>query len=296
MNKKILDFFLLNEKEGGLSLDDSSKQVMKAVNSIKVVPQMVSVVTIIVSITSVILSVTGVEFGSALYILISILMAALGFILGFKLEKSIEAIFCHPVRLLKNKEVKKNLSTFIFTSLTAIVLIAFSFKLSDNSKTIAVLSAFDIETFDYSQLFSLIGFEEKGDAKVELDEEERNIIKDYEAQKKQSRADARNAKTKADRVWLNNGNINQIENKKQKALAAYRQSKNARIESEEKVALANIKLASELIAATQEKEKGRQEKVNELKSEYLNLITWTIRVSVLLSLFLYIVKVLNEKK
>lgn len=297
--KGILDFFLV--EKGTPSIDESQELVNKAANSIKYLPQLVSVITICIATLGLILNLAGIE-DATLKIVVQWIVGIITFIFGFKLEKSIEAFFCHPIRLIRDGKHKdrKYIGTIISTSFLFVVLLCFSFMVTKKGKEVAIKTNFKTIRTDFSNLLkeasASLGISgNTSDTETKVSDCQKEITTYYDAliSEKDSLAKTMNGK---DRNHIENTVIKRLRGEKNKMLKSCSDGYSKEFEAKKEGLKTVNTLVSTIIDKQSESDKETNENIKELQNLYSNFTDWIIYICVPLSLLLYIVKVLNEKK
>jgi len=294
---KVLDSLFIDNKERTLS--ERAEMVKDGANSFKYIPQTVSVVTITIILIGLVSQFFGVEKGTDFYYVILAIGCVTGLILGFKLEKSIETFFCYPIQLLKEKEVKNNLAQFITTSFTCFLLIGLSLFLSLGGKKQAVSSSIEFTPTDITNdIHNVVNsFGMSNNNVISKVEKCQNSINDrYDKLINDSKKQAYRTKDIDNRNWLLVGNVKKLENKRGKELKQCSKNYEKEFKATETTASAAANVAIKLMQSDSLKNAIVKEQTELKAVSYDFYLGNIILLSLPLSLLLYIVKVLNEKK
>lgn len=288
-----------NQTTHSPSLDERSEMIRDAADKFKYIPQTVSVITLTVIIIGLVAQFFNVSPTSQLYIAIQVLGGAVGAFVGFKLEKAIETFFCYPIHALRDEGSKALTSAqFIFTSLTALLLLTLSLFLSLGGKNQAVAEAMTFSPADVSdQVTQILTTQTSSHDATALQLEcEREVNARYDDLIAKSKSSARRAKNEADRNWLMVGNVKKLESERDKALKQCAIQYAAERDASARSVEAASETANRLIAFTEQRNQTLLSETKAAQSRYSFYLGYIIWISLPLSLLLYTVRVLSEKK
>lgn len=281
------------------SIEQRKQLVSNTANGFKWIPQAVSVATIVMILVGMALDFLGFESGSWMHRLSIVLVGGVAGFVGFKLEKAIETFFCLPAQILKEGKYKEETAAFWFSLGCSVLMIGLSLFLSLGGKNHAVDSRLVYNPTDItSEVKTLIaGFGMQGNdvsGKVSKCNEEINAR--YDDLIAESKKQAKTAKNEADRKWLSVGNVKALERKRGKELKACSVKYEKEFAATEKVSANASSVALALINKTKDDDQDRKEMISSKTNSYSFYLGYIIWISFPLTILLYIVKVVNEKK
>lgn len=281
------------------SIEQRKQLVSNTANGFKWIPQAVSVATIVMILVGMALDFLGFENGSWMHRLSIVLVGGVAGFVGFKLEKAIETFFCLPAQILKEGKYKEETAAFWFSLGCSVLMIGLSLFLSLGGKNHAVDSQLVYNPTDItSEVKTLIaGFGMQGNdvsGKVSKCNEEINAR--YDDLIAESKKQAKTAKNEADRKWLSVGNVKALERKRGKELKACSVKYEKEFAATEKVSANASSVALALINKTKDDDQDRKEMISSKTNSYSFYLGYIIWISFPLTILLYIVKVVNEKK
>lgn len=281
------------------SIEQRKQLVSNTANGFKWIPQAVSVATIVMILVGMALDFLGFENGSWMHRLSIVLVGGVAGFVGFKLEKAIETFFCLPAQILKEGKYKEETAAFWFSLGCSVLMIGLSLFLSLGGKNHAVDSRLVYNPTDItSEVKTLIaGFGMQGNdvsGKVSKCNEEINAR--YDDLIAESKKQAKTAKNEADRKWLSVGNVKALERKRGKELKACSVKYEKEFAATEKVSANASSVALALINKTKDDDQDRKEMISSKTNSYSFYLGYIIWISFPLTILLYIVKVVNEKK
>lgn len=281
------------------SIEERKQLVSNTANGFKWIPQAVSVATIVMILVGMALDFLGFENGSWMHRLSIVLVGGVAGFVGFKLEKAIETFFCLPAQILKEGKYKEETAAFWFSLGCSVLMIGLSLFLSLGGKNHAVDSRLVYNPTDItSEVKTLIaGFGMQGNdvsGKVSKCNEEINAR--YDDLIAESKKQAKTAKNEADRKWLSVGNVKALERKRGKELKACSVKYEKEFAATEKVSANASSVALALINKTKDDDQDRKEMISSKTNSYSFYLGYIIWISFPLTILLYIVKVVNEKK
>lgn len=281
------------------TLEERSEMIREAADRFKYIPQTVSVVTLTVILIGLVAQFFNVTPNTNLYLGIQLAGGALGAWVGFKLEKAIETFFCYPIAALRdNGQAALRSGQFIFTSITTLLLITLSLFLSLGGKNQAVSDAITFTPTDVTDnITSIMTSNASGHDATALQLDcEKEVNSRYDDLIAKSKRSARSAKNEADRNWLAVGNVKKLEADRLKALKECATRYAAEREGSARSVEAARDVAQQLIAFTEGNNKMKLAEAKAAQSRYSFYLGYIIWISLPLSLLLYTVKVLSEKK
>ena len=281
------------------SIEERKQMVSSTANAFKWIPQAVSVSTIVMILVGMALDFLGFERGSSMYIVSIVVVGGAAGYVGFKLERAIETFFCLPAQILKEGKYKEEQAAFWFSLGCSVLMISLSLFLSLGGKNHAVDSQLVYNPTDITnEVKTLIaGFGMQGNdvsGKVSKCNEEVNTR--YDNLIAESKKQAKTAKSEADRKWLAVGNVKALERKRGKELKACSTKYEKEFAATEKVSENASSVALALINKTKDDDKDRKEIITSKTNSYSFYLGYIILISLPLTILLYIVKVVNEKK